>query len=205
MPYRYNDGHAMYIGVCIKCGFNRIARYNDLKKTLHCNHMNVNGEYAQLTDWNNSRIGNIFRGMKQRCYNSNDKAYRWYGKKGIGICDEWLNHPQLFEKWSIENGYADDLTIDRIDENKDYCPDNCRWIARDNNAKYKSTTNIINVNGIVHSGRDWSELLGFGKTLINKYIRRYGLKNTTEFIHRYLENPGLKPNHKQSYYDLYMS
>ena len=50
--------------------------------------------------------------MKQRCYNPNEKSYKWYGAKGIKICDEWINSPKSFEEWSLQNGYNDNLTID---------------------------------------------------------------------------------------------
>ena len=70
-----------------------------------------------------------------------------YGGKGIRVCQEWLDNPELFEEWSLENGYEDNLTIDRIDSTKDYCPDNCRWVTLEDNAKYKSTTRVLDVDG----------------------------------------------------------
>lgn len=117
-----------------------------------------------------------------------------------------MDNPELFEKWAIENGYEDNLTIDRIDENKDYSPDNCRWKTNKDNSKYKSTTSIIDVNGEVHTGKDWAKILGLGVNIINTYIRKYGLSNTIEFIKRYKVNPNLKNNRKRkSIYDLYMN
>ena len=73
------------------------------------------------------------------------------------------------------------------------------------NSKYKSTTSMINVNGVIHSGKDWSRALGIGLNTINKYVRKYGLNNTIIFIEKYLENPGLELAPRQSYYDLYMN
>lgn len=156
-------------------------------------------------NWKNKRLRSIFKDMKRRCYNQNDKDYCWYGAKGIKVCDAWMENPKAFEDWSLSHGYSDDLTIDRIDENKDYCPENCRWITRNDNAKYKSSTILIDVDGKIHTGKDWAKTLGFGANKINEYIRTHGLDNTIEFIKRYLKNPGLKPKHKQSYYDLYMT
>lgn len=151
------------------------------------------------------RIKRIFKLMKQRCYNPNNKDYRWYGAKGIKICDEWLNNSKLFEEWAFNNGYTDNLTIDRKDENKDYCPENCQWITRNDNAKYKSTTSLICVDGEVHTGKEWSHLLNLGPNLINRYIQKYGLNNTVEFIRRYKSNPNLQRFYMtQSYYELYM-
>lgn len=154
----------------------------------------------------NKRIRSIFRSMKYRCYNPNSKDYRWYGAKGIKICDEWLNNPNLFEEWALNNGYTDTLTIDRIEENKDYCPENCRWISRINNAKYKSTTSLIEVDGEIHTGKEWAYILNLSPNLINRYIKKYGLENTVEFIKRYRAESSLQRfNMTQSYYELYMN
>lgn len=207
MPYKDTDGHALYKGICNDCGIKRIARYHDLKETTKCAHIGIDGKTLNYnTHWSNKRIKHIFKGMKNRCYNQNEKSYRWYGAKGIEICDEWLTNPLLFEEWALKNGYQDDLTIDRIHENKNYSPDNCRWITDIQNIKYKSTTSLIDVDGEKHTGKDWSKILGFSINTINKYIKKYGLENTIEFIKRYKINPNLKPNNKnQSIYSLYMN
>lgn len=205
MPYKHADRHAIYKGVCIKCGFIRFGKINDLKRTVDCKHINTDVRHTAKNKWNNDRVGRIFNAMKQRCYNNRNKDYRWYGAKGIKICSEWLENPSLFEYWAMQNGYQDDLTIDRINENKDYCPENCQWIPNVTNAKYKSTTSYICANGVTHSGKDWSNILGFEAGLINKYVRKYGLENTEIFIEKYLNNPYFGPRHGKSYYDLYMS
>lgn len=168
------------------------------------------GDYlrpAWKANWNNKRIKDTFKCMIYRCYKETNKDYRWYGAKGIKICDEWINAPKLFEEWVMDNGYADDLTIDRIDSNKDYSPDNCRWVSNEYNAKYKSTTNIITVNGECHTGHDWAKILNIGTNVINTYIRLYGMDDTIEFIKRFLNNPELATMRKrnESFFDLYMS
>ena len=204
-------GHYLYKGKCKICGYEIIKPFNHFSAPSaivnNCRHLDRNGNYYNFNkyNWSNERIGSIFNGIKDRCYNKNNKSYKWYGEKGIKICKEWIDNPKLFENWALSNGYKDDLTIDRIDENKDYCPENCRWVTNINNAKYKSTTSLIEVDGETHTGKDWAKILGFGPNLINNYIRKYGLENTIELIKKYQANPILKPKGNQSYYDLYMA
>ena len=204
-------GHYLYKGKCKICGYETVRPFSHFSApsaiTNNCKHLDRNGNYYNFNkyNWSNERIGSIFNGIKDRCYNKNNKSYKWYGEKGVKICKEWIDNPKLFEIWALSNGYEDNLTIDRIDENKDYCPENCRWISNSDNAKYKSTTSLIEVDGETHTGKDWARILGFGVNLINNYIRKYGLENTIEFIKRYQANPILEPKGNQSYYDLYMT
>lgn len=88
-----------------------------------------------------TRLYAIFSGMKSRCYNPNDAHYRWYGAKGITICDKWMgeNGLQNFFDWSLSHGYNEDLTIDRKDSDKGYSPDNCQWITRSENTSRASS------------------------------------------------------------------
>ena len=85
------------------------------------------------------RLFRIWTGMKHRCHGSgeSDKVYKWYRDKGISVCDEWRYNFDAFYDWALDNGYADDLTIDRIDGDGNYCPENCRWITRSENSKNK--------------------------------------------------------------------
>lgn len=83
----------------------------------------------------NKRLFNIWSCMKQRCNNPNHTAARWYHEKGIRVCKEWENDFYSFQTWAYSNGYFDDASIDRINPNGNYSPDNCRWITLTENRK----------------------------------------------------------------------
>lgn len=137
----------------------------------------------------NKRIGGIFNDMKTRCYNPSSTSYKFYGHKGVKICDEWLLRPDKFEQWALSNGYNPTLTIDRINADGDYSPENCRWVSFSENCKYKSTTNLITVNEITKTGRGWAEYLDLGVNTINKYLRNKGLDFTRQFIESRINKP----------------
>lgn len=90
---------------------------------------------------NDLRLYTIWSNMKSRCYDKKREAYRYYGAKGIKLCPEWKNSFVTFYNWANANGYADTLTIDRIDSSKDYTPDNCQWISRLDNCRKQQRQN----------------------------------------------------------------
>lgn len=100
-----------------------------------CYHKAHNKEYGYKHGGSGTRLYNIWSNMKSRCKNPNETAYRWYGGKGIKVCDQWKDFTN-FREWALNNGYKENLTIDRIDSNKDYCPENCQWLTmKENNDK----------------------------------------------------------------------
>ena len=142
--------------------------------------------------------------MKRRCYCEKDQNYPNYGEKGIKIYEEWLDDPDSFERWALSNGYMEGLTIDRIDPQKGYFPDNCRWVSLKDNSKYKSTTRMIdNGCGEVHTGREWSKLLGLGENRINAMMREYPEYMVREFIVERQKDKSIKRKSKQSWMDAY--
>lgn len=186
-------GHWIYQCVCNECGFEKHSHYGEISgkyKAEVCNHLRANGEYRIYGyRWGNKRLGQIFQSMISRCYNENDKNYRWYGNKGIQIDKGWMDNPKLFEEWSIKNGYSDNLTIDRVDADKDYCPDNCRWLTLEENTRRAGNVNWITVGDETLTGRQWAEKLGLGLLTIDTYIRKYGLDLTMQLIKAMLKEP----------------
>lgn len=121
----------------------------------------------------NTRIKSIYSGMIQRCYNPNAPRYDRYGARGIKICDEWLGENGLvnFNEWAIQNGYSDELTIDRIDNDKNYSPNNCRWATIDIQNNNKSTSHFVTIDGEKHTLAEWGIINGIKKSTIISRIK----------------------------------
>jgi len=94
-----------------------------------------------------TQLHNTYRGMKNRCYNENYPKFQNYGGRGIGICDEWLNSYSAFREFALNNGYEDGLWIDRIDNEKGYSPDNCRFVDSIESVNNRRNTFYVNYNG----------------------------------------------------------
>ena len=110
--------------------------------------------------------------MKDRCYNSNVLEYDNYGGRGIKVCEEWLNDFQAFYNWSMSHGYSDDLTIDRKDNEGDYCPENCRWVTYKEQNNNTSRNRLLTNAGETHTISEWSEILGINASTISSRLSR---------------------------------
>lgn len=149
----------------------RIEKFDYLEKTKKRVGNNKYKKYKELfSPYGFYRLRTIYQAMKQRCYNSNNSYYSIYGGKGIRICNEWLNDRTKFYDWSYENKYAVDLTIDRIDSNKGYSPENCRWVTNKVQNNNRAVVKKFNIN---------NELL-----TIPEICRKFNIPKTT-FSNRY--------------------
>lgn len=121
-----------------------------------------------------TRIYRIWQGIKRRCCNSNDYShYKEYGGRGITVCEEWQRFESFYE-WAMQNGYADDLTIDRIDVNGNYEPSNCRWTTPKEQANNTRTNRVFTYNGKTQTLTMWAEEYGINRaTLYDRLIRKH--------------------------------
>lgn len=156
-PTNSKRGEAMWICQC-ECGVTVQVSTNDLKsghnKSCGCLRQAFMNRRKGLS---RSRIYSIWRGMKRRCCDENNKDYNGYGARGIKVCDEWKNNFMSFYNWAMENGYRDNLTIDRIDNDGDYKPSNCRWVTNTEQCANRRTNRYITYNGETKTISQWAK------------------------------------------------
>lgn len=136
-------------GIAKSCG----CLQKDIVKVVMAKTMRKHG-------MSNHPLRAVFCAMKQRCYNPNNKHYEYYGGRGITICDEWMDNLQSFFDWAFENGYKKGLTIDRIDVNGNYAPNNCRFVKMSVQCRNKRNNIMVTLNGQTKVLAEWCELLG---------------------------------------------
>lgn len=120
-----------------------------------------------------TKLYGVWHGMIQRCENPNSKAAKNYCLKGISVCDEWKVFPNFYE-WAMNNGYREGLTLDRKDSNKNYNPDNCRWVDRFVQNSNTSRNVYYTYNGKTMTISQWSRELGIARNTLLLRIRNHG-------------------------------
>lgn len=153
-------GQSMWLVHC-DCGTEKVVRGHDLKggvKSCGCSRRYNTGLYKH--GLSQTRLHGIWRSMKDRCYNERSQDYKFYGARGIKLCDEWKEDFIPFYEWSNDNGYKDGLTIDRIDVNGNYCPGNCRWVSMTVQANNRQTNKVFTHNGKTMTVAEWARETG---------------------------------------------
>ena len=130
-------------------------------------------------DLSKTRLGNIYHGMVMRCCTESERFNGYYGR-GITVCDEWLGKDGVinFVEWAKSNGYQDDLTIDRIDNNRGYSPSNCRWATYKQQANNRRNNIYITWNGETKTASQWAEIVGLkAQTIRSRYHKGWKIED----------------------------
>lgn len=125
-----------------------------------------NFKHGACQNGETTRLYITWRNMRRRCQDPEEKNYENYGGRGISVCEKWQDF-RNFQKWAKNNGYKEDLEIDRIDNDGDYCPENCRWVTHQKQSNNKRTNRLIEFNGRVKTLAQWARELDI------KYISLY--------------------------------
>lgn len=119
-----------------------------------------------------TRLYRTWQNMRNRCHRPSVSGYRDYGARGISVCSEWFNSFESFAEWADANGYADNLTLDRIDCDGNYEPSNCRWATLTEQARNKRNNRVIEWGGLSLTPAEWSERLGVSYDAIQLRVTR---------------------------------
>lgn len=164
-----NQGKRMWLCKC-ECGvIKRVSNatlVNNGSKSCGCSKNNPKFSY----NGERNRVYTIFKRMKSRCYTTTIKQYCDYGGRGIIICKEWLDSYEKFYDWAMLNGYSKELTIDRINNNGNYEPNNCKWSTRKEQGNNKRNNYLITIKGVTKNCSQWSEISGINRTTIKQRI-----------------------------------
>lgn len=163
------------------CGKEIITRGENLKSgnTKSCGCLKADNHIKTANGLGKTRLASIFNSMKQRCYNPNSAEYRLYGGRGIRVCEEWLHDSNNFYSWALSHGYIENTTqsqcsIDRINVNGDYCPDNCRWVDSYTQANNTRRNIYYEFGGERHTLTEWSRIVGIKHGTLYNRINKLG-------------------------------
>lgn len=171
--YDFKNARARWLCQC-DCGKQKIVYSSDLRshnvKSCGCL---LHKKISKIkSDNSTKRLHYIYYNIKQRCYNEKNPAYKYYGGKGITMCNEWLNDINTFCKWAIEKGYSDNLTIERIDVNGNYEPDNCKWITKTQQGYNKNNSVLYTINNQTKCLSEWCKIYDIDYHVVYKRLKR---------------------------------
>ena len=159
------------------CGKEKRIRTNSLTSGvtkscgMHQREHLENRKYKYPPDVRIRRLRNIWYGMLKRCNKTNHKEYKYYGGRGITVCENW-NDYVVFARWALSNGYSNDLTIDRIDNDGNYEPSNCRWVTIQEQLRNRSNNRHETINGVTKTVAEWSRDYGVEKNTVYRRLDR---------------------------------
>lgn len=169
--------------VC-RCGNRKIISSNGLKcgdyKSCGCQKSERFSKINTIHGKCKTRLYKTWKNMKTRCLNSKNYKFKNYGGRGICICTEWLDF-ENFERWALSSGYQNNLTIERIDVNGNYCPQNCTWIIPENQALNRRNTKKVMLHGEKMTVKELSKIMSISESCIYKHIAK-GMIDFTDYF-----------------------
>ena len=144
-----------------------------------------------------TRLYRIWIGMKTRCYNQNCRGFVQYGNRGITVCDEWRSDFSAFREWAIKNGYSDELTLDRVNNNEGYSPDNCRWATPKEQNRNRRDNRLLTLNGDTKPLAEWAEIAGMNIPTLHKRVVKLEWSLEKSLATPLWGNPDREPNWTQ--------
>ena len=147
---------------------------NGKTKSCGCIHHEVLLKNIKKHGMAGSRIYITWQNMKDRCFNDKNINFRNYGGRGITVCSEWKDSFEEFYKWALKNGYSDKLTIDRIDVNGNYEPNNCRWISYKEQSYNKRNSHFLTYKDVTKTIAEWADEFGMDYDTLHARIKYYG-------------------------------
>ena len=186
-----------YVCQC-DCGNVKVVRADSLISgaTKSCGCIKKERDKTNLTanhrhKMSGTRIYETWQDMKRRCYNKQNVRYNRYGGRGIKVCEEWLNNFQSFYDWAIRNGYSDDLTIDRIDNDGNYEPSNCRWSTVKEQCNNRSSNINITIGNATKSLMSWCEIFNVDYKKVHARYQRNGYESIDRLFNDILRGGGM--------------
>jgi len=180
------DNRARWQCQC-ECGGTCVVKGTNLRagQTTSCGcNRRLAGERARTHNLSHSRIYRTWANMKTRCYNAKSENYPEYGGRGIRVCEEWLEF-EPFNAWAVNNGYAENLSIDRMNVNGNYEPSNCQWITMEEQQGNKTSSHLETFRGETHTIAEWARTLGMNPSTISARLRRgWGIDKIASSAHR---------------------
>lgn len=177
IQYDHSKNGAYWLCRC-ECGKTKVIKGNSLTKgvttSCGCKSREMSINRSTTHGMTGTRIYRIRSGMIARCYKENATSYPKYGAKGITVCDEWLGENGFinFYNWAMENGYKDNLTLDRINPKGNYEPSNCRWATYKEQANNTKATVFLTYNGETKPASEWAEIVGISQSAITHRKRK---------------------------------
>lgn len=179
-----NRGQMFWECIC-DCGQTAIVCGSNLTsgqtRSCGCYQRDTAAERANKHGLARDRIYNIWNEMVRRCENTKCGCYDYYGGRGIYVCEEWYDVRNFYE-WAINNGYEDGLTIDRINNDDGYYPENCRWVDRRYQANNRRTNHFITYCNVRHTISEWARLFDIPQATLHKRVTHNNISDFADYF-----------------------